>query len=245
MTRTAAVIQARMGSTRYPGKVMLPLAGVPLIEHIIKRLKRVNGIGAIVLAAPEGAKDKPLAKTAKKYDIGFIQGPEEDVLARFLMAAQSVNAGHVVRVCGDNPLFDINLLQSLLNLHIKSNADHTVTPDAIPLGTGTEVVRLAALQRIAASTTLPAHREHVTTYFRDHPDAFRIAHLPAPLYLKDQPFRLTVDTQEDVTLMQTIHERFFHPAGETVNLEQVLAYLNAHPELAKCNAHVAQKDWRR
>ncbi len=242
---TAAVIQARMGSTRCPGKVLTPLAGVPMLEHIIKRLQGVNGIDAIVLAVPEGANDAPLAATAEKTGVGFIQGPEEDVLQRFLDAGRSVNAQHLVRVCADNPLFDPILLQSLLELHFKSKADHTITPDAIPLGTGTEVVRMAALERISELSDLPAHREHVTTYFKDHPDAFRIAHLPAPAYLKDQPFRLTVDTQEDVALMQKIHALFYDPQQTTVDLPAVLAHLKRHPELANSNAHIEQKDWRR
>ena len=110
MPVVAAVLQARMTSTRLPGKSLYPLAGVPLIEHIINRIKSVTDIDHIVLAVPDLPSESNLIETAKRLNVAIIKGPEEDVLKRFLMAADHVKAQHIVRICGDNPLIDRQLM---------------------------------------------------------------------------------------------------------------------------------------
>ena len=244
MISVAAVLQARMTSTRMPGKSLLPLAGVPLIEHIINRLKAVANLDHIVLAVPDLQSEIPLIEKAKQLSITIIKGPEEDVLKRFLMAASQVKAHHIVRVCGDNPLIDRQLMRSLINTHLKQNADYTITSDSIPLGTGTEVVRVDTLKQIAQTTIEPKYREHVTTWFHDHPAAGVQPRVSAPAYLIDKPYRLTVDTKNDLALMETIFRKFHTSASPLPDLEQVIQFLDANPEVPQINARIRQKDWR-
>ena len=244
MISVAAVLQARMTSTRMPGKSLLPLAGVPLIEHIINRLKAVANLDHIVLAVPDLQSEIPLIEKAKQLSITIIKGPEEDVLKRFLIAADQVKAQHIVRVCGDDPLIDRQLMRSLIDNHLKQDADYTITSDPIPLGTGTEVARVDTLKQIAKTTTAPKYREHVTTWFQDHPKTGVQPRISAPAYLINKPYRLTVDTESDLTLMENIFRNFCTSVSSLPNLEQVIQFLDTHPDVAQLNANVHQKNWR-
>ncbi len=244
MILVSAILQARMTSTRLPEKSLSPLAGVPLIEHIINRLKTVTDLDHIVLAVPDSRSEIPLIEKAKQLDIPIIKGPEKDVLKRFLIAADQVKAQHIVRVCGDNPLIDRQLMRSLIDTHLKQNADYTITSDPIPLGTGTEVVRVDTLKQIAQTATAPKYREHVTTWFHDHPTTGTRPRVSAPAYLIDKPYRLTVDTDKDLAVMRKIFKHFFTSASSLPDLKQVIQFLDTHPEVAKLNTSAHQKDWR-
>ena len=244
MISVSAILQARTTSTRLPEKSLLPLADVPLIEHIINRLKAVTDLDHIVLAIPDSRSEIPLMETAKRLDITICTGPEEDVLKRFLMAADQVKAQHIVRVCGDNPLIDRELMRSLIHTHLKQNADYTITSDSIPLGTGTEVARVDTLKQIAQTTAERKYREHVTTWFHDHPTSGVQPRVPAPTYLVNKPYRLTVDTENDLALMKKIFKNFCTAVSPMPDLKQVIQFLDNHPNIAQLNASVHQKDWR-
>ncbi|MDA0692955.1 MAG: glycosyltransferase family protein [Nitrospinae bacterium] len=239
-----AIIQARLGSTRLQGKVLRLLSGKPLIEHIIKRIQAVSEIDRIVLATPSEKSEEPLEKIAARMGVECVSGPEEDVLERFILAGNLCQAEHIVRVCGDNPLVDPTLMRSLVLQHSKENADYTFCPDPIPLGTGSEVAKLSALKQIAKKTSQSAYREHVTTYFHDHPDAFHLERVPTPPYLKGKNFRLTVDTEKDFQLIDQLYQKFYSPSQSPLNLEEILNFLTANPKLASHNADVVQKNWR-
>jgi len=239
-----AIIQARLGSTRLPGKVLRLLSGKPLIEHIINRIQTVREIDRIVLAIPSAESEKPLEKIAQRMGVECVPGPEEDVLERFIQAGNRCQAEHIIRICGDNPLIDSTLMQSLILQHVRENADYTFCFDPIPLGTGSEIAKLSALKQIAQKTSRPAYREHVTTYFHDHPDSFQIEQVPAPSYLNAKNFRLTIDTEKDFHLIDQLYQKFDSPSQSPLNLEEVLNFLTANPKLASHNADVMQKNWR-
>ena len=124
-----AIIQARMGSTRLPGKSSHLLAGLSILEHIINRLQEVLEIDQIQLATTQAKTETPLIEIAKNLNIHVFQGSEDNVLDRFIQAGKTIGAQHLVRVCGDNPLIDIPLLRALITAHIESNADYTVPSD--------------------------------------------------------------------------------------------------------------------
>ena len=159
----AAIIQARMGSTRLPGKSSHLLSGLSILEHIINRLQEVPEIDRIQLATTQAKTEAPLIKIAKNLKVNVFQGSEDNVLDRFVQAGKAIGAQHLVRVCGDNPLIDIPLLRSLITAHIESNADYTVPGDQIPLGVGCEVVRLETLKNIEQQAHELKYQEHVTT----------------------------------------------------------------------------------
>lgn len=238
----AAIIQARMGSTRFPGKSVRLLSGLSILEHIIIRLQQVPEIDQIQLATPQAKTEAPLLEIAKKLDIAIFQGDEENVLERFIQAGEAIEAQHIVRICGDNPLIDIPLLRSLIKAHIESNADYTISADPIPLGTGCEVVRLETLKSIGEQTRESKYLEHVTTWFHDHNDKFTITQVKAPTYLKNCPFRLTVDTPEDFALMEKVFSQ--HNPPSSLDLEAVIRFLESHPEVASLNSKIEQNNWR-
>ena len=122
-----------------------------------------------------------------------------------IQAGQAIGAQHLVRVCGDNPLIDIPLLRSLVKAHIESDPDYTVASDPIPLGVGCEVVRLETLKNIEQQAHELKYQEHVTTWIHDHYDKFAITRVEPPTYLKNCPFRLTVDTPEDFAKLESNH----------------------------------------
>lgn len=240
---TAAIIQSRTGSTRYPNKALADIGGAPLIEHIIKRVQAAGVFDHVLLAVPDRPSEEPLCALARRLHAGCFRGEEDDVLARIIGAAESVGAEHVLRVCGDDPLIDIPLMRELHKEHFKSGADYTVSRDPIPLGSGTEMVALRALKRIAQATREPRYLEHVTTWFHDHGEQFAVHQIPAPFYLRNIPLRLTVDTEEDLALIRHLHDKFQDPYLP-INLEQAVFYLVNRPEIYGMNAHVPQKDWR-
>ena len=238
----AAIIQARMGSTRFPGKSIRLLNGLSILEHIIIRLKQVPEIDQIQLATTDAKTEAPLIEIAKKHKVAVFQGSEEDVLKRFIQAGKAIEAQHIVRICGDNPLTDIPLLRSLITAHLESHADYTISADPIPLGTGCEVVYLETLKKIEDHAREIKYREHVTTWFHDHNDKFTITRIKAPSYLRNRNFRLTVDTLQDFALMEAIFSEL-NPHS-IIDLEDVITFLETHPEAVSLNSEIVQKNWR-
>lgn len=233
-----------MGSARLPGKSSRLLSGLSIFEHIIIRLQQVSEIDQILLATTQDKAEAPLIKIAKSRNVEVFQGAKEDVLERLIQAGGKVGAKHVVRVCGDNPLIDIPLLRSLITAHIESNADYTLSADPVPLGVGCEVVCLETLKKIGKQANDPKYREHVTTWFQDYSNNFRIIQVEAPSYLKNCPFRLTVDTPEDFSLMEGIFSQLRPNSPSSLDIETVINFLNARPEVASLNSNIEQKDWR-
>jgi spore coat polysaccharide biosynthesis protein SpsF len=238
----AAIIQARMGSTRFPGKSVRLLNGLSILEHIIIRLQQVPEIDQIQLATTEAETEASLIEIAQKHKVAVFQGSDEDVLKRFVQAGEAIDAQNIVRICGDNPLIDIPLLRSLITAHLESHADYTISADPIPLGTGSEVVCLETLKKIEEQALEPKYREHVTTWFHDHNDKFTITRIEAPSYLKNHNFRLTIDTSQDFALMDKLFSEL-NPHS-TINLEDVITFLKTHPEAVSLNSEVVQKNWR-
>jgi spore coat polysaccharide biosynthesis protein SpsF len=244
MVSVTAIIQARMGSTRFPGKSLRPIAGISLLEHIIIRLQQVSEIDHILLAIPDKESESPLIEFAHRLQIPVFQGSEEDVLGRFIKAGESIQTEHIVRVCGDNPLIDIPLLRSLVCAHRQDNADYTLPKEPVPLGSSCEIIRFEALKRIDALAQSSIYREHVTTWFHDHPASFHIKHVSAPDYLANHTFRLTVDTFQDFQLMEALFKNLPHSPDSPLSLEAVINFLIAHPETTALNIDIPQNNWR-
>jgi spore coat polysaccharide biosynthesis protein SpsF len=238
--RVVILVTARMASARYPGKALAPLAGRPLLEVLLDRLGAVPGCG-LALATSERAENDPLAKLAERMGVDVFRGDEDDVLRRHLDAARELDAAHVVRVTGDNPLTDLETLQALVALHLEERADYSYVPgDALLMGILSEVISRNALERSWERGGDRHRSELVTLYVKEHPDEFRIAlgRLPEGLYHPE--LRLTVDEAEDVELMQRVFERLAKP-GHRVSTREAIALLEADPELARVNAHLRHR----
>ena len=227
-----------------PGKSSHLLSGLSILEHIIIRLQQVPEIDQIQLATTQAETEAPLIDIAKKLNVAVFQGAKDNVLDRFIQAGKAIGAQHIVRLCGDNPLTDIPLLRSLVTAHIESNADCTLPAHPIPLGVGCEVVRFETLKEIGEQAQDLKYQEHVTTWFHDHDDKFTITRVEVPSYLKNCPFRLTVDTPEDFALMEKIFSQLHPTPPSSLDIETVIKFLNTHPEVSTLNSKIEQKDWR-
>jgi spore coat polysaccharide biosynthesis protein SpsF len=229
-----------MASARCPGKAMVPLAGRPLLEVLLERMQGARGCDGVALATSSGADNDPLAALGERMGVRVFRGEEDDVLRRHLDCARWLDADHVVRVTGDNPLTDLETLERLVALHLREAADYTYVPgDALLMGILSEVISRAALERSWAQGE-PRHRsELMTLYIKEHPEEFLIAtgELPEGLYRPE--YRLTVDEPEDVALMQALFERL--PRGRAASTREAIAVLDRDPGLARLNAHLRHK----
>jgi len=239
--RVVAIVSARMASSRYPGKAVVPLAGRPLLEVLLERIGSVPVLDSVALATSAHPENEVLVSLARKMGIPAFRGDEEDVLRRHIDCARHMNADHVVRVTGDNPLTDLETLERLVELHVESGADYTYVPgDALLMGILSEVVSRAALERSWDRGEARHRSELVTLYVKEHPDEFRIQTAGLPEELNRPELRLTVDEAEDVALVQAIFERLARP-GKIVTTREAIALLDREPELRQLNAHLRHK----
>lgn len=240
--RIVALIQARMGSTRFPGKVLKPIAGRPLLWHIVERLKRSQTIDAIAVATTINPLDDAIVEFGVQHDVTVVRGSEDDVLSRFAKAAEALDADIVVRVSSDAPFIDAGFIDHLVTALIEQDGDYVLLEDgAITAHEGVDPFTRRALDKLM----MDAHgdavaREHVSGYFKLHPDFVRIARAPAYPPLAREAGRLTIDTPDDHAFAEAVHERLEANAGEA-SLGDLLLLLEREPSLRALNAHVRQK----
>jgi spore coat polysaccharide biosynthesis protein SpsF len=199
---TPIVLQARMGSRRLPGKVMADLAGKPLVEWCLRRLMTA-GVGPVLLATTVLPADDVLEALGARMGVPVIRGPEEDVLQRYALAADYVDARFFIRATADNPGVDIEAPRRVMEAMIATGADHVVE-DGLPLGAAVEGVRTAALYQALAQARDRYDREHVTPYLYRTPGRFRAIKPAAPAHLRRPDVRLTIDTPMDLEFMRGV-----------------------------------------
>lgn len=239
--RVVAIVSARMASSRYPGKALVPLAGRPLIEILLERVASVPVLDSVALATSSRPENLPLVQVARKLGIPAFQGDEDDVLKRHVDCAHHMRADHVVRVTGDNPLTDLETIEHLVHLHLTTRADYTYVPgEALLMGILSEVISRSALERSWERGDERHRSELVTLYIKEHPGEFQIRTAELPEGLSRPEYRLTVDEAEDVELMQALFERLAAP-GKIVTTREALALLDREPKLARINAHLRHK----
>ena len=241
--RVVAVIQARMGSTRLPGKVLKPIAGRPLLWHIVHRLQKSKLIEAIAVATSVNPLDDAIVEFAGANGVTVIRGPEDDVLARFARAAEVLDADVIVRVNADAPFIDAEFIDHLVTAMIEQNGDFVLLEEnAETAHCGVDPFTRRALDKLMlVASDDPVAREHVTGYFKLHPDFVPIARAKPYPKLARAGARLTVDTPDDLTFVEAVHARMEAKAGEA-SLADLLLLLEREPMLREINAHVRQKD---
>jgi spore coat polysaccharide biosynthesis protein SpsF len=241
--RIVAVIQARMGSTRLPGKVLKPVAGKPLIWHIVHRLRKSKLIEKIAIATSVNPLDDAIAEFGAAYHVTVIRGPEDDVLARFARAAEVLDADIVVRVNADAPFIDAAFVDHLVSAMIEQGGDYVLLEETAQTAhCGVDPFTRRALDKLMlVAHSDPVAREHVTGYFKLHPDFVPIARARPYPKLARSTARLTVDTPDDLAFVEAVHARLEAKAGEA-SLADLLLLLEREPMLRRINAHVRQKD---
>jgi glutamate-1-semialdehyde aminotransferase/spore coat polysaccharide biosynthesis protein SpsF (cytidylyltransferase family) len=202
---TVAIVQARMSSSRFPGKMLTPLRGVPLILHSMRRAAAATRVDAVVLATSDQGDDDPLAELVAREGFTVHRGSLEDVLTRFAGAARAAGADVVVRVTGDCPLVDPTLLDAMLARFSEASLDYlsNVSPPTYPDGLDLEVMARAALERVEREALPGHHREHVTPYFRENPGLFRVENFVNPAG-DESKYRWSVDRRSDLELVEAL-----------------------------------------
>ena len=239
--RVVAIIQARMGSTRLPGKVLMKINSHSMLEEVIRRTKAIEGVDEVIVAATENLQDSAIVSLCKKLKTNFFRGSEDDVLDRYYQCAKAAMAVVVIRITSDCPLLDPNIVEEGLKLFQTTNADYVsnALKRTYPRGLDFEIFTFSALARAWKEGKEQTDREHVTPYIYENPQKFKILQL---LSDKDcSNYRLTVDTEIDLELVR----RIFKALGKNrkiFGLAPIVKFLEKNPELAKINSEVVQKD---
>jgi spore coat polysaccharide biosynthesis protein SpsF len=202
-TPVLVVLQARMGSTRLPGKVLRSLAGHTLLSHCVRRLVAAD-VGPVVVATTRRPEDDAVVDEARRLGVAWARGADSDVLQRFALVADVWGAETVVRATADNPAVDVEAPGRVLQW-MAAGADYVVE-DGLPVGAAVEVVRRSALDRAHRAATSAYDREHVTPFVKARPDEFRIERPVAPPALRRPDVRLTIDTRSDLKFMERVLE---------------------------------------
>lgn len=242
--RTVAIVQARMTSSRLPGKVLLPLAGRAMIDRVIDRLQLCHHLDALSVALPHGDKQAPLAAhLARRDDIRVTRGDENDVLARTLEAAHDSQADVIVRVTSDCPFIDPDVVDAVIVARAALEFDYARTAmlQGWPLGYDCEAFKRDALESAARESSDPYEREHVTPFIWRRPERFStlvLDHLPDRRH-----WRLVVDSEEDYRFACHVYDGLSSLARPFRHADLV-SHLEAHADLFAINQHVVQNPYR-
>jgi spore coat polysaccharide biosynthesis protein SpsF len=239
--RVVAIIQARMGSTRLPGKVLMDLAGEPMLVRVVDRVRQAKMVDEVVVATTDQPGDAPLVQLCQERGFPCFRGSENDVLDRYYRAAVAHRAEAVVRITSDCPLIDPEIIDwGIQDFSAKQPEveylSNSYPHDTFPRGLDIEVIRFDALERAWQEDANPAWREHASMYIYRHPEIFCIRGIANDVDLSHM--RWTVDTPEDFELAKRVYEHFGH---DRFKWTDVLALLRQHPDIAALNSHVHQK----
>lgn len=229
-----AILQARVSSSRLPNKVLLSLNNSPMIIQQIDRVKESKFINNLVVATSDEVSDLQLVKVLKNYNINFYQGSLDNVLDRFYQAALYWKAEHVVRLTGDCPLTDADIIDNVIEKHIQSNADYTsnVNPPTFPDGLDVEIMSFSALKQAWKSSKKKSEKEHVTPFIRSNPSIFKIENYTTK---EDYSYmRWTVDEPEDFEFVKVIYRELYEE-NKYFKYADILQLLNKKPNIQKIN----------
>ncbi|SFC60817.1 GNAT family N-acetyltransferase [Clostridium uliginosum] len=239
--KVVCIIQARVGSTRLPGKVLKQICGKTVLEHDIERLKKVRNIDEIVIATTLLEKDNAIVDECERLGVSYFRGSEQDVLSRYYYAAKENKADVVVRVTSDCPLTDSKVSEKIIDSYLDNKEIYDYVSNTIertyPRGLDTEVFSFNALERAFNEAISTRDREHVTPYIWDNNTIFNIFQ-----YKNKEDYsnlRWTLDTEEDYKLISIIYKYFCDK--EYFCMEDIIALMKEKPELEKINIDIEQK----
>ncbi len=240
--KVVAIIQARMGSTRLPGKVMKEILGKPVILWDLERVSHSKLIDEIVVAVPYGKENDVIVDTIKEYNDKIVttRGSEEDVLDRYYQAAVQTNADVVVRITSDCPLIDPVVIDSVIKQFLDNDCDYCSNSltRTYPRGLDTEVFSFKVLENAWNEANKDYEREHVTPYIIENPDKFKLLNVASDIDLSH--LRWTLDTKEDFEFINAVYKRIF-PKKQLFLMDDILELLSREPELIDINSHIEQK----
>lgn len=241
----AAIIQARMSSTRLPEKIMLKACDKTMLEHMVYRISHSKKIDKILIATTTNPKDDVIQNFCIEKKIDYFRGSENDVLSRYKHACDYVNADIVVRICSDEPLIDPKVIDDVISVYQKNDYDYVNNlvpfPRTYPDGMSVEVFSSAILNESFLEAKKPSEREHVTFFMWKQPERYKIYKLD---YKKDlSKFRLNLDYQEDYQLIKSVFERLYKK-NPLFSMEDITNWLKKHPDVFELNSKIkSQQGW--
>lgn len=239
--KVVAIVQARMGSERLPGKVLQDICGNSMLARVVQRASRIVGVDEVLVATTNESQDDRIESHCLTLGVPVFRGSESDVLDRYYQAAKRYDADVVIRITADCPLLDPTVSSRVLNqflTHAPDYASNTILR-TYPRGLDIEAMSFDALERAWFEAKQPYEREHVTIFMYEHPEKFRLLSVEADLDQDYSKFRWTVDTPEDLSFVRAVYEQF--PDGDDFGWLDVLQLLAQRPEIAEINRHVQQK----
>ena len=244
--RTGAVVQARISSTRLPGKVLkeLPMgSGITVLEQVIRRLKQSKKLDEIVIATTTEEADDSIVEIAKKEGVKYFRGSLDNVLERYYLAAKENHLDVVVRVTSDCPCIDPDIVDQLLEDHLKSSVDYTSNSliRTFPHGLDVEVINFRALETAHKGASEKFEREHVTPYIYTRPESFKINNVKSPDELNAPDIRITLDTEEDYCLLCAVFDYLFEE-NKSFKTMDLIDLFNSKPWLKIINKKIIQKN---
>lgn len=240
--RVAAIVQARMGSSRHPGKTLETLGEIPVLDWVLARLSQADSLSEIIVATTDLPIDDVIVEAVRDQAVGVVRGSSDDVLDRYRLAASGSDADVIVRVTADCPLIDPLIVDLAVDTLVATESVYVSTSldGRFPRGFDVEAFNRDALEVAAAEATDPLEREHVTLYIYRRPDRFVCAQVPAPEWARHPELRLTLDEGDDLRLLRRLVADM-QATPETSGVDFV-DHLLAHPETAAINTHVAHRN---
>jgi len=239
MTSVAAIVQARLSSERFPRKVLKPLCNMPILWHVLERVKRCKNVDVIAVAIPDSHEDDYLARLVTSWGFKVVRGSKNDVLARYVQASKQIGADYVVRVTSDAPLICPNTIDALIEVAKENNADYA-TGHAPSAHEGFEVISTNLLLWLDENISDPHQREHVTLFVRENLEQFDVAYLKLSEKHLRKDLHLSIDNLSDLEFFEAIYRELWQH-GKIVDFDQALEFIDSHPEVRALNSHVRQK----
>ena len=232
--KVGVIIQARMGSTRLPGKVLMKILDKTMLEYLVERVKRAWNINGVVIATTTDKKDEPIVELAKELDVLVYCGSEDDVLDRYYQAAKLYEIEHIVRITADCPLMDPDMIDTVLDYYVALRPDYcsNIGKRTFPDGLDVEVFSFKALEKAWQNTKLKSDREHVTRYIRNQSREFRALTVEGRKNYSDK--RWTLDHAKDFEFIKTVIEALY-PTNPKFHMDDILKFLKKNPKVEKIN----------
>lgn len=238
--KIVAIIQARMGSTRFPSKVLEMIGNMTMLAHVVQRVQRAKSLSQVLVATTILQADDAIVVECERLGISVFRGEEQDVLDRYHQAAQLHKADVVVRITSDCPLVDPGVVDQVINSFLDARPDYAsnTLERTYPRGLDTEVMTMTALDRAWREAQEPYQRVHVTPYFYQNPNRFRLLSITAEADYSR--YRWTVDTPEDLAFVRMVYTRLGN--DDAITWRAVLTLLECEPGLAELNRYIQQKE---
>lgn len=232
-----------MGSSRFPGKALADVCGQPALTRLLRRLRRSDQLDGIVLATSTEPADDALEAWARSEGVDFYRGSEDDVLLRVVEAQQMMRSEIVVEITGDCILLDHEIIDLGIVTFLENDCDVLTNTRKLsfPMGADIQVFRLADLEEVARTITDPAVREHVSLYFYEHPERYRVIHMFAPAGWRAPRYRFMLDYPEDLRFITEIYRRLDSIYGEDFGIEEIMRLLKDEPSLVDINISCVNK----